>query len=94
MSLRDILWHNEGFELSAAVWILEGTAYNDDDEIVEVVYRIPDEVREDILNVGRIVGGINNIPVVWENVTPRDRPKFAPRKFHTHGTAIGRILGR
>lgn len=86
MSLREILWYNEGFSADDAVWMLEGTGYNDDDEIVEVVYRIPDEVRAGFVRIGRIPGGINAIPVVWENVTQRDRQELVPRKLRTLGT--------
>ena len=94
MSLREILWHNECFDPEDPTWTLEGTAYNEDDQIVEVVYRLPDMVRTNILKAGRIAGGIEAIPVEWTKVIQRDQPEPARRKFHTHGTATGRILGR
>jgi hypothetical protein len=92
MSLREILWDDPVLDRGEAVWFLEGTGYNDDDELVEVVYRIPDEVRADIIGAG--CADLDSIPVVWINVTQRDRAEGVRRKLHTHGIAPVQSPGR
>lgn len=55
MPLRDILWETEGFNPSEPVWMLEGTAYTEEDQLVIAKYRIPAERRLRVLKGERVL---------------------------------------
>lgn len=45
MSVRDIVWHTHYFDPDEPVWEAEGTAYDENDELILVKFTIPREER-------------------------------------------------
>jgi len=73
MALREIVWETEAFWPQEPVWWLEGTAYNERDDLIHVKARVSDERRKEILQEGRISGGIDGFVFPDDEITRLDQ---------------------